>query len=216
MNIFPSSGFIRVWQSFLPLLLFQFSILAICISQNSTIGGPCQGCEALLEYGDRELTSSDTLPLYLETEPKIKVTGIVYKEDGTTPAADIILYVYHTNRDGIYPKPKEGSTWESRHGMIRGWIKTNADGRYTFYTFRPGAYPNRQAPEHIHVTVKEPGKEPYYIEDFFFDDDPLLTPDFRNGLRQRGGSGICEPKKQADQYLIHRNIILGKNIPNYY
>ncbi|MFQ5753432.1 MAG: intradiol ring-cleavage dioxygenase, partial [bacterium] len=39
------------------------------------VGGPCEGCEAIFEYGDRNLSSIDTLPDFNSNGPKVKVTG---------------------------------------------------------------------------------------------------------------------------------------------
>ncbi len=205
-----------------PILLLLI-ITTACQSQSQNgakqqatlVGGPCEGCEAIYEYGDRTLTNQDTLPGFQENRPKLKVMGTVYESNGETPAENVIIYVYHTNRDGVYPTKGDEQGWARHHGYIRGWMKTNEDGRYTFYTFRPGAYPNRQEPEHIHFTVKEPGKNEYYIESIHFDDDPLLTSTERANLRKRGGSGIADPKADGDLLLIERDIILGLNIPNY-
>lgn len=201
------------------LILFLLS-LSSCHAQNKRsenqlVGGPCEGCEAIYEYGTRNLTSVDTLPKYIETTPKLKVTGIVYHKDGKTPAENIILYIYHTNREGIYETLGNEQGWARRHGYIRGWVKTGKDGRYTFYTFRPASYPDRSEPEHIHITVKEPSKNEYYIDSYVFDDDPLLTKSKRNNLSNRGGSGIVQPKPENELLTIRRDIILGYLLPNY-
>jgi protocatechuate 3,4-dioxygenase beta subunit len=37
------------------------------------VGGPCEGCEAVLEYGDQALTPSDTLADFGKGGRKIKV-----------------------------------------------------------------------------------------------------------------------------------------------
>jgi len=115
-------------------LLLIISILA-CRPQNSNkrevlVGGPCEGCEAIHEYGDMRLSPTDTLPDFSETEPKLKITGIVYQNDGETPAQNVILYVYQTNRKGIYPKRGNEKGWARRHGYIRGWVKTAKDGEH--------------------------------------------------------------------------------------
>jgi len=202
------------------ILLFLLTLTS-CQSQtgnktsNDNLGGPCEGCEAVYDYGDRYLPAVDTLPGFQENEPKIKITGTVFKLDGKTPAADVILYIYHTNRKGIYETRGGEEGWARRHGIFRGWIKTGADGRYTFYTFRPASYPSGIAAEHIHITVKEPNKKEYYITDYYFEDDPLLTSRVRNNLKPRGGSGIMKPVLQNGIYVIERDIILGLNIPNY-
>lgn len=198
------------------LFLTPFS----CKGQNDRavtkpVGGPCAGCEAIFEYGNKQLKPVDTLPLFAEMEPKLKISGTVYKRDGKTPANDVILYVYHTNRQGVYPATGNEKGWGKRHGFIRGWVKTNETGKYTFYTFRPGSYPNGSEPEHIHLTVKEPGKNEYYMDVFVFEDDPLLNESHRKRFGNRGGSGLMKPVIKNDMLHIERDIILGLNIPNY-
>ncbi|QED38085.1 intradiol ring-cleavage dioxygenase [Antarcticibacterium arcticum] len=201
-------------------LFLTLWILTACNAQtkNSTtklVGGGCEGCEAIFEYGDKKLTPTDTLPEFENNEPKLEITGTVLKKDGKTPAENVILYIYHTNRQGIYETKGKETGWAKRHGFIRGWIKTGKDGKYAFYTFRPAAYPNGSEPEHIHITVKEPDKNEYYLDDYLFDDDPQLTKETRKERKNRGGSGIIKPKEKNGIVLIERNIILGKNIPNY-
>ena len=189
-----------------------------CMSQTSetSVGGRCEGCEAVFEYGSKKLTSVDTLPDFSDNGPKIEVTGTVYKKDGKTPASDVILYVYHTDQTGIYPTKGNENGWAKRHGYIRGWVKTGSDGKYTFYTLRPGAYPGGENPEHIHITVKEPGLTPYYIDDFHFDDDPILTDEMRKSQRNRGGNGIISLVKGKNGLAIaKRDIVLGQNVPGY-
>ncbi|WP_299550860.1 intradiol ring-cleavage dioxygenase [Seonamhaeicola sp.] len=182
---------------------------------NKTVGGPCEGCEAIFEYGNQKLTSIDTLPDFDQNKPKLRLTGTVFEKDGKTPAKNVILYIYHTDRNGIYPKKGGEKGWARRHGYIRGWIKTDKTGQYTFHTFRPAAYPNGTIPEHIHVTVKEPSKNEYYIDVFAFDDDPILTSKERHKLKNRGGSGIVKPALNDGILTAKRDIVLGLNIPNY-
>lgn len=179
------------------------------------VGSGCEGCEAIYEYGDKKLTPIDTLPKFQNNEPKLKITGTVFKRDGKTPADNVIIYIYHTNRKGIYETKGNETGWAKRHGFIRGWIKTGKDGKYTFYTFRPVVYPDGDEPEHVHITVKEPDKNEYYLDDYLFDDDPILTQSKRDKLNNRGGSGIMKPIRENGMLTIERNIILGKNIPNY-
>ncbi|WP_246206007.1 intradiol ring-cleavage dioxygenase [Fulvivirga aurantia] len=188
-----------------------------CGQENSLkqrdVGGPCEGCEALLEYEDKHLNSVDTLPLFEQSSEQIKLTGTIYQPDGKTPASDVIMYIYQTNEAGIYPKKGNETNWASRHGYIRGWIKTDKSGKYTFYTFRPASYPNTTVAQHIHVTVKEPDTNAYYIDEYQFEDDPNYSA--RNKTAQRGGNGLVALKKQEGLLIAERDIILGKNIPNY-
>ncbi len=179
------------------------------------MGGPCEGCEAVYEFGDASLSNTDTLPGFAVNEPQLKLTGVVFQADGKTPAADVIVYIYHTSRQGIYETKGDETGWGERHGHYRGWVKTGSDGKYTFFTFRPGPYPNGAEPQHIHVMVKEPDKNEYYLDSFFFADDPMLTREVRSGMPGRGGSGIVQPESRGDYFLVSRDIYLGKNIPNY-
>ncbi len=198
-------------------LIFCSIFLSINCSGQSrkSIGGGCEGCEAIFEFGEKTLAPVDTLPGFEINEPKLKLTGTVFQKDGKTPASDVILYVYHTDRTGIYPKKGTETGWAKRHGYLRGWIKTDETGRYTFYTFRPAAYPDRSEAEHIHLTVKEPDKNEYYLDDYLFEDDPILTAQKRKILSNRGGSGIGNPQLENGIHTIHRDIILGLNIPDY-
>lgn len=206
----------------LPLLLL--SCLIAC-SQSKMInprvegkvGAPCEGCEAIYECPVKfsQLTSSVEMPDWNDSGLKLIVSGIVYKADGKTPASDVVIYVYHTDQKGLYPKKGNETGWAKQHGYIRSWLKTNEKGEYSFSTLRPAAYPNDNIAAHIHITIKEPGLNEYWIEDFFFDDDPFLAERDRTKLDKRGGSGILTPKQEGGVWKAKRNIILGEKIPGY-
>lgn len=185
-------------------------------TREKIVGGRCEDCEALLDYGQKRLTWIDTLPDFHQSGPKLEVSGTVYEPDGRTPAKDVILYVYHTDQTGRYPKKGSEDGWTARHGYIRGWIKTGADGKYKFYTLKPGAYPEGGNPSHIHPAIKEPGIKEYWIDEYLFEGDPYLTGEIRNSQQGRGGSGILKTKTDKNGMLIaQRDIILGKNVPGY-
>lgn len=178
------------------------------------VGGPCEGCEAIYEWGDKNLSPVDTLPDFREEGPKLKITGTIYQKDGKTPAKDVILYIYHTDQKGVYPTRGHETGWAKRHGYLRGWIKTGADGKYAFYTLKPATYPDRSEPAHIHATVKEPGLNEYYLDDYLFENDPLLENAKLNEY-PRGGFGIVSLKRENTLLIAKRDIILGLNIPDY-
>ena len=202
--------------------LFLILIVTSCKGQSQTniernVGGGCQDCKALLDYKMLNITpkSVDTLPGFHENEPKLKITGTAFKKDGKTPAENVILYIYHTDRNGIYQPSDKPVGSEKRHGQYRGWLKTGNDGKFTFYTFRPVSYPNTQEPEHIHIYVKEPNTVPYYIDSYQFESDPALTEEKKQSEKNRGGSGIIQLKKEDGIWTAHRDLILGLNIPDY-
>lgn len=180
------------------------------------IGGPCEGCEAVFEFGDRSLDPVDSLPGFGEEGQAIKISGTIYQQDGNTPAENVILYVYHTNQEGIYPTKGDEKGWAKRHGYIRGWMKTGKSGNYTFYTSKPGAYPNRSNPEHIHAILLEPNGKYYYIQDYHFKGDSLLTERQKNPSQPRGGTnGLLELENEDGLWVGKRDIILGRNVPGY-
>jgi protocatechuate 3,4-dioxygenase beta subunit len=82
-------------------------------SAYENVGGPCEGCEAVHEspVPFAQLSWTDTLPDFNEPGLKLKVSGTVYKWDGKTPAAGVVLYVYHTNQKGVYPKRGDETGW---------------------------------------------------------------------------------------------------------
>lgn len=179
-------------------------------------GGPCEGCEAVFEYGDKKLAPVDTLPDFNDKGPKLKVTGTIYQNDGKTPAEGVILYIYHTDQSGRYATRGNETGWARRHGYIRGWVKTGKDGKYTFYTLKPGTYPDRSMPAHIHPIILEPNGKYYWLGSYHFEDDPLLTEKERSPRSPRGGSsGLLSLRKEGDLRVGVRDIILGKNVPDY-
>ncbi len=206
----------------LTILVLTVLISSCSISQSQNqdaallVGGPCEGCEAIFEFGDRSLTSVDTLPDFNNQGRKIKVIGTIYQNDGTTPANSVVLYIYHTDQNGIYATKGGETGWAIRHGYIRGWVKTDKDGKYSFYTLEPGAYPNRTLPAHIHLTILEPNGKYYWIGSYHFEGDSLLTDAEINPDSPRGGSsGLMTMKKEGDIWVGLRDVTLGKNIPDY-
>lgn len=201
------------------LIIFVVSMLLSSCARSQEekeyelIGGPCEGCEAVLEF-EGDLNPVDTLPEFTSAENKLKITGTIFKNDGRTPAENVILYIHHTNAKGIYPIKGDEKGWGERHGYLRAWIKTGKDGRYTFYTQVPASYPNRRTPAHIHPLILEPDGRYYYLSDYFFKGDPLLTDEHQQDP-PRGGNGVVELQSYAGMKLIERDLILGKAVPGY-
>jgi protocatechuate 3,4-dioxygenase, beta subunit len=180
------------------------------------IGGPCDGCEIMYVGMPEVIPAIDTSSGWNEEGQKLLIKGKVVKTDGKTPAPGVVLYYWQTDNRGLYTS-KTGMPEEAkRHGHIRGWIKSDDQGNYALYTIRPAAYPNENAHAHIHLLVREPGlSNEYYIDEFVFDDDPLLTNDRRSAAQNRGGSGILKTVKSGDLQVAEHKIILGLNIPGY-
>jgi len=171
----------------------------------------CEGCEAIHEHAFDDLTPRVVIPPAGEAGDRLVLTGRVLKPDGRTPAAGVLVYFHHTNAKGVYPTRGDEQGWARRHGYLRGWIRTDASGEYRVETIRPAAYPGRSDPAHIHVTVKEPERREYWIDEIVFTDDPLVDARYRARAEDRGGSGIVTPRRNAEGvWLVRRDIVLER------
>lgn len=189
---------------------------------DTPVGGAFENSEYTFLGMPKEIHAVDTSAGWKEDGQQLMITGVVYQPDGQTPAADVLLYYYQTNTAGRYvhrpeePRSMPPNELGQTHGYIRGWVKTDRQGRYTIYTVRPAPYPTGDEPAHIHLTVKEPRNIPeYYLDDFVFDDDKILNSARRHRLENRGGSGILHLVQQNNLWIGQRNIILGLNIPDH-
>jgi protocatechuate 3,4-dioxygenase, beta subunit len=188
--------------------------------QPAVVGGGIDGPDGLKGL-PKDLSWQDTSPAWTLDAQKLLITGVVYQPDARTPAPGVVLYYYHTNPEGRYvhtpvePRSMAPNSLGQTHGSIRGWVKTGADGRYEIRTTRPGVYPTRDEPAHVHVTIKEPGIDAYYIDDLVFDDDPLLTSAKRVSSEKRCGSGVLRLVKHGDLFVGERDVYLGQNIPGH-
>ncbi len=163
----------------------------------------------------KHINAIDTSDGWSEPGQKLLVSGKVLHLNNT-PAADVLIYYYHTDQKGYYAPGNKKDAGSRKHGRLRGWIKTGSDGTYSLYTNRPAQYPGNKIEAHIHVIVKEPDmNEPYWIDAFLFDDDPLVTTELRSRLDNYGGSGILTTRLDGDLQVANHDIILGKNIPGY-
>ncbi|MCY1010100.1 hypothetical protein OV079_31950 [Nannocystis pusilla] len=98
----------------------------------------------------------------------MEIEGTVYRPDGVTPAAGVVLYAYHTGVDGLYaatPGPPR----------LRAWFRTDPRGRYAYRTIRPAAYPERRFAAHVHTQLWSDTVPAQWGTDLLFADDPLLS-----------------------------------------
>ena len=177
---------------------------------------PCEGCEAVFDGKPAQLASAARIAPGREPGQALLLSGQVRNAAGKA-VPGVIVYAYQTDRGGVYPRDPRLSGAAARHGRLRGWAVTDAQGRYSFRTIRPGGYPTSDEPQHIHMHAIEPGRCTYYLGDVLFDDDPRLTAERR--ARQRsayGGNGIAHPQGDARTgWSVRRDIVLGLNVPGY-
>ncbi len=143
------------------------------------VTGPVFGAERL-RPGEADLTRSEGCPEALGQ--RIVVGGRVLDSDGR-PVEDSLVEVWQANAAGRYPHP--GDSWPAPldPGFTgTGRTVTDADGRYSFTTVRPGAYPwanhrNAWRPAHIHFSLFGRAFVQRLVTQMYFPDDPLFGQD---------------------------------------
>ena len=138
------------------------------------------------------------------------VTGRVFAADGRTPVEGVTLHVYHTDARGLYSE-HDGDGKEPQP-RLKGWMKTDALGRYEFRTIRPAPYPGTNNPSHIHTELYGAGYAQRWIPSYWFEDDQLVTAEMRAKYAGLGAfSPIVSTKRGADGVLVcARDIRLEK------
>jgi len=161
--------------TFLVATALTIAVSAITLAQSTNSNGTTKFSYSLSLKADTANLSSK-IALAAEDEPgeKMIISGTVYDSDAVTPAKNAVLYLYQTDVRGIY------SDEECNNGCpkLRGYLKTDANGKYEISTIKPGHYPHIKAPAHIHVHVKA-ANQPEYQVTFFFYDDSLITAERR-------------------------------------
>lgn len=160
---------------------------------------------AIYDFDANRLTNTDSIPEFQSKTTPLKLTGIVYQPDGITPAKDVIVFIRHAGEQGKFDVRTQN---DKRYVYHRGWVKTNADGVYTFYTFIPGSYPHSKELRRIHASVKAAGEAAYNLPDFIFNDDPFLSKHCRKRMRKKGVDCILTTVKKETYYLAEKNIVL--------
>ncbi len=194
-------------------LITLFCIVCFSNAFNSVVA---QESNSILDFNspiyDRaedQLRNTDTIPDFRSKTNKLKLTGIIYQSDGVTPAKDVILFIEQPDEDGDFDLRNTG---DERYVFHRSWIKTDADGRYTLYTFVPGGDRRYNQMQQIFPLVKEPSKQEYVLESFLFDEDPLLTKTCRKRMAKKGDTSRILKLKTEDGILVaERNITLKDN-----
>lgn len=191
-----------------------FTSLIIIISLNSFLNLEAQNFvnsikkrHAFYGYSENNLKNTDTIAGFDSQEKKLKITGTIYKSDGVTPASDVILYICQSDEYGDYHPKKVNGKRVLKH---QGWVKTDANGNYTFYTFVPGTYwPSREI-QQIHAVVKtDANSEPYALQHFIFENDPLLRKSCKKKIADRGLNNILQLENKDNLLIGKRDIILS-------
>jgi protocatechuate 3,4-dioxygenase beta subunit len=163
----------------------------------------------IYDYNELQLSATDSIPDFESKEQQLKITGTIYKSDGVTPAEGIILYIEQADENGDFDLREKN---DKRYAHHRGWVKTDANGRYTIYTFVPGNDRRYNQLSQLFPAIKEPSKPNYNLESFLFDTDPMLTKLCRKKIAKKGDpTRILKPIKKDGLLIVEKNIVLSSN-----
>ncbi len=141
---------------------------------------PAFGQSAIGEF-DNDLTKN----AQINGEPigeRIKVGGKVMDEYGR-PLPDILVEIWQANSAGRYIHKLEIHDAPLDPNFVgAGRMLTDREGKYSFYTIKPGAYPwgnhyNAWRPNHIHFSVIGHQLEHRLVTQMYFPGDPLFEFD---------------------------------------
>ena len=144
-------------------------------------------CAQAPQIAEKNAPSKITIAAKEEPGERLIVTGQVFGPDGKTPLAGASVYVYHTDAKGLYTP----ETNDNRNPRLRGYMRTDAQGRYEFSTIKPAPYPNNRIAAHIHYVVNAPGHQERVFE-IVFEGDPNIDQRMRADAAKEGSAfSIC-------------------------
>jgi protocatechuate 3,4-dioxygenase, beta subunit len=149
------------------ILISGLLLIAVCNkAQDSAF---VRSWEEAQKNRPQNVPSSARIASTEEPGTPLRILGMVYLSDGETPATGVVVFTYQTDRSGVYNE-RGSDGWR-----LRGWARTDREGRFEFHTIRPGAYPGRSNPAHVHFTLDGPELRRRWTDSLLFADDPLVT-----------------------------------------
>jgi protocatechuate 3,4-dioxygenase, beta subunit len=131
------------------------------------------------------------------------VSGRVFAPDGDHTAAGVIVYAYSTDKNGYYsPDGKVG------HPRLKGYMKTDADGRFELHTIVPGRYPSMHIPAHVHFNLWGAGYPVQWTDELRFEGDSYLTEEMKRESAGRGKFATIRPLTRDAAGVYHCEVNL--------
>ena len=170
----------------LPIVGFSAVDFAACTIDHSLASAPPGGWRA-------QIASPE------EPGERLVVSGTIFAPDGKSPLPGIILSVYQTDATGRYST----SGGNNRNTRLHGSMRTNGEGRYEFHTIKPASYPGSKIPAHIHAYVSGPDYPEYWIDEYWFDDDPFVTTEERRKITAAGSFNPILKLTRTSDGVLH-------------
>ena len=167
---------------------------ALASATAAAVASPLPACVVVPEltegpyYLDVELERSDIRPntsdgALAEGAP-LKLDWIVSQADGTAcvPMPEVIVDVWHCNALGVY----SGVSGDSGN-FLRGFQRTDTNGKASFTTIYPGWYSGRAV--HIHFKIRtDPTSAGFEFTSQLFFDDAFSKQVYANGVYAQKGA----------------------------
>ena len=163
------------------------SLLMICLLSFTV-------CAQAPQVAEKNAPSKINIAAKEEPGERLIVTGQVYGPDEKTPLANASVYVFHTDAKGLYTP----DTNDNRNPRLRGYMRTDAQGRYEFSTIRPASYPNTRVVAHIHYVVTAPGYKERVFE-IVFEGDQFVDERLRAEAAKEGSAFSIRPLTRDQQ-----------------
>lgn len=159
-------------------MLRQAAAVAACLLLTAPLAA---GREPSRLAPEDAASSGDVAPAS-EPGERLEVRGVVYAPDGRTPVAKASVYVYQTDAKGYY---RPDDAMGNKNPRLMALLRTDAAGRYSFRTIRPGSYPGTRVPQHIHYEVSGADRGTRIFE-IVFEQDPNVTAEIREKAKAPG------------------------------
>ena len=174
-----------------PVLVLCLVFLAAAVLPPALLGSPKE--DPCARAGREAVLAPSSEP-----GERLRVEGLVFAPDGTTPVEGAIVYAYQTDATGRYSTPP------ARTPRLRGFMKTDREGRFSYDTIRPGSYPGGRNPAHVHHQVWGAGYPAQWASDLLFDGDPLVPEAERRRSDALGRFSFVKPvgKRPAHGPLV--------------
>jgi len=134
---------------------------------------------------------------------RMVVTARLIAPEGKTPRERPHIGAHQTDALGNYGRDPRVPDW----ARLNGWLRTDSAGRYEIRTIRPGAYPQRNTPAHIHFVVETSNGVFDGTMELQFEDDLLVSSTKREASRREGRFGTVRPvRSQRDTLYVERDL----------
>lgn len=160
----------------------------------------------------RDAADARPLAVARADEPGTRLAIEARVEDASgAPVAGALVYLYQTSAEGWYASDGvhvAGNSGDARHARLFGYVRTDANGRFTVSTVRPGSYPGGDLPAHVHVAIRPRGADAARVTEIQFDDDPKLTPEWRERARLAGCIVAAVERDERGAQTVRPRIVL--------